>query len=79
MTYTFVRGSNIPEDVKVGDSHTWLQMRPMVGGYPGRSGGPPKEITGRVIGFRDLISRTGSIFPEFYVDVEAEKVEAFNG
>jgi hypothetical protein len=65
MRYTFIKGANIPEDVKVGDSHTWMQTRPHVGGYPGRSGGPPKEITGSVVAIDGI-----------YVRVEAERMEA---
>ena len=63
MIYTFVKGANIPATVQVGDQHTWSQMRPHVGGYPGRPSGPNVEITGTVVAVEDL-----------WVRVEAEVV-----
>lgn len=64
MIYTFVLGANIPETVKVGDSHSWDQMYPHEGGYPGRpSRHPPKRITGTVLGVGPM-----------FVYVEAEEV-----
>lgn len=67
MIYTFVKGSNVPETIAVGDTHTWSQMRPCVGGPSNsRSTGPDKIISGTVVAIRE----------DLWVDVEAERVGA---
>jgi hypothetical protein len=69
MIYTFVLGANVSADIKVGDTHTWNQMRPNVGSYGNaRSGGPDKTIAGTVVEIRDGM----------WVKIEAESVPALN-
>jgi hypothetical protein len=70
MLYTFVKGANIPASVQIGDSHTWMQMRPQTGSYANPiPGGAPKEITGVVV----------AIDEDLWVRVEAEHVPTEGG
>jgi hypothetical protein len=65
IIYTFVLGTNIPQTIKVGDRHSWAQMRPNTGSYGAQHpGGPAKLITGVVVAIND----------DMWVKVEAEYV-----